>query len=423
MTPYWPARLADADNIRAFYPGVGWKKSLNSTGDDGRVVFAGCATAVQNTLSSAMTSTNLLLLTGAGSSFCALNPNEERNAPGMTDLWTAVEEAVTTRKFNQILTILPKAKNIDRNIEKLMSLAKLYVSLFENEQSSLVAQFIQSAERAILNRVDFVTQHTNLDNHKTIIRKLARRGIRKPRTKIFTTNYDLCYEYAAQAQRFVVIDGFSNFRPPTYDQSHFSYDTVRRGAKIEAPDYIENVLHLYKLHGSIDWRRTKNRVIRSKSEDDGDPVLIYPRDTKYQEAFEPPYLDMMAAFQSALREPDSALIISGFGFNDDHLSKPILSALEANLSLRIIICDVTFIRDDALHDGPDIIPVNTPPRTTNQYFETFRKLAELGDSRIALLSGRFEDLCAAIPDIASRTEREVHMERFETLLASRESEQ
>jgi hypothetical protein len=127
------------------------------------------------------------------------------------------------------------------------------------------------------------------------VRKIARRGIRKPRAKLFTTNYDLCFETAAQGQQFVVIDGFSHSHPQVYDRAHFGYDIVRRVGDQDAPDYIENVFHLYKLHGSIDWRRDGSVIRRSRDDKHGAPVLIYPRDSKYQQAFEPPYLDMMGS--------------------------------------------------------------------------------------------------------------------------------
>jgi hypothetical protein len=52
--------------------------------------------------------------------------------------------------------------------------------------------------------------------HESVLRKLARRGSRKPRAKVFTSNYDLCFEYAARRQRFVIVDGFSHAARPVY---------------------------------------------------------------------------------------------------------------------------------------------------------------------------------------------------------------
>jgi hypothetical protein len=140
-------------------------------------------------------------------------------------------------------------------------------------------------------------------------------------------------EIAARRHRFTIIDGFSHALDQVYDRAHFDHDIVRREQGKDSPDYVENVFHPYKLHGSIDWRRINNEIVRSR-DSKGDPVLIYPRSSKYQESFEAPYLDMIGALQAALREPDTAVIVSGFGFHDDHLSRPLLSAVESNMSLR-----------------------------------------------------------------------------------------
>jgi hypothetical protein len=144
-------------------------------------------------------------------------------------------------------------------------------------------------------------------------------------------------------------------------------------------------------------------------------VLIYPRDSKYQEAFDVPYLDMMGALQMSLREPDTALIVSGFGFNDDHISNPILAALEANMSLKLIICDVAFLDDHSLAGNNKIVSLTAPMRVDNSYFKILRRLADSGDKRITLINGRFEDLVDAIPDLVAQTERERHAERMRKL--------
>ncbi|MFM9973795.1 MAG: hypothetical protein ACKVON_04380, partial [Beijerinckiaceae bacterium] len=198
-----------------------------------------------------------------------------------------------------------------------------------------------------------------------------------------------------------------------------SFDIVRRDANKDAPDYIPNVFHLYKLHGSTDWRRIGTDVVRSRDNDQGKPVLIYPRSSKYQEAFDPPYLDMMGAFQASLREPDTSLVIAGFGFNDDHVSRPIISALETNLSLRLIICDPSFIpsendlRGVAPAPAAHAIADGGPHR--NGFLEKIKTLAAAGDQRVHLINGRFEDLADGLPDLIGETDRERHIERVKVL--------
>jgi hypothetical protein len=142
-------------------------------------------------------------------------------------------------------------------------------------------------------------------------------------------------------------------------------------------------------------------------------VLIYPRETKYQEAFEPPYLDMMGAFQGGLREPDTALIVSGYGFNDDHICQPIIAAVEANMSLKVIICDIAFLNDASLANDPQVVPQDAPMRTAgNPYFTRLKDLVLAGDERLHLINGRFEDLTQALPDLIAATERERHADRL-----------
>ena len=158
----------------------------------------------------------------------------------------------------------------------------------------------------------------------------------------------------------------------------------------------------YKLHGSVDWRRQSDGVvIRSQTATSNDlrPVLIFPRSTKYQEAFETPYLDMFAALQEALREPDTTLIVSGFGFADDHISAPIWSAIETNLSLRVMLCDRGFVPQERL-DALDPQVIDLELETQRPYQRKIIKLVQEGDSRITVLNGRFEDLAHALPEIS-----------------------
>jgi hypothetical protein len=68
-----------------------------------------------------------------------------------------------------------------------------------------------------------------------VIQKVGRRGIRKPRTRFFTTNYDLCFEEAARCHRFTIIDGFSHALDQVYDRAHFDHDIVRREQGKDSP--------------------------------------------------------------------------------------------------------------------------------------------------------------------------------------------
>jgi hypothetical protein len=410
---YWDKRAAAKQNLRMFEPPKLWRRYADEMDGDS-IKVRGCAQTLDTALNNGLNSTNLIVLTGAGASFSIKNPKSKKTAPSWSDLWAAVKENVGEAKFNAIIAKIPRGNSIN-NIEKLLTQCKLFVALYGSNEGDgkEIGEFLPQAEAAILARVDFVDESTEVTAHETLLRKIARRGIRKPRARIFTTNYDLCFEYAARRHRFIVIDGFSHAAPPTYDRSHFTLDIVRRGEKTEAPDYLDSVFHLYKLHGSMDWRRVTPEIIRSRGVE-GTPVLIYPRDSKYQEAFDPPFLDMMAAFQASLGEPDTTLIVAGFGFNDSHIAQPVISALETNMTFRLVVCDPAFVPEAALADDPMIVDHNDAA-VTNAFHQSLVRLGQIGDQRLLLLSGRFEDLVEAIPDLVAETERERHAARIKVL--------
>lgn len=420
---YWNETAAAKGNLRLLVPGQGWVAYYDREDTDGKVVERGSKEAIDSALINALSASNFATLTGAGASLCARNADGQPQAPSMRDLWNAVAAAVGAPTFAAVCGRFPNA-TIGENIEKLLSLCKVFLELNDaadehNQDVAAVKAFVSQAESCILTKVDFVSQSTNLAAHEAYVRKIGRRGFRKTRAKLFTTNYDLTIEEAARRLRFTVIDGFSHSLDQVYDRQHFELDIVRRDATKDAPDYIPNVFQLYKLHGSTDWRRIGFEVLRSRDNTKGKPVLIYPRSSKYQEAFEPPYLDMMGAFQAALREPDAALVVAGFGFNDDHISRPILSALESNLSMRLIICDPGFIlSENDVRGGPPEGPAHTiatgDPHT-NSFLTKIMSLADSGDPRVHLINGRFEDLAEALPDLIGETDRERHAERVKAL--------
>ncbi|MGH7025921.1 MAG: SIR2 family protein [Brevundimonas sp.] len=413
--PDWANNPADEAHLRLYVPDEGWKRYADKLSDeDGKVEASGAKRLIESAFLNALNATNLLVLTGSGSSLAAQNAAERPQPVGMGDLWTAVKTQVGVVAFDEICAMFPNAP-VNENIEKLLTLCKLFLELNQTSdgaEATAVSKFVKDAEEAILTKVDFVDAATTLDAHATVIQRIGRRGIRKPRARFFTTNYDLCFEEAARRHRFTIIDGFSHALDQTYDRGNFDFDIVRREQGKDAPDYIENVFHLYKLHGSVDWRRIDGEIYRSKGPK-GDPILIYPRSSKYQESFEAPYLDMVGALQASLREPDTALIISGFGFNDDHLSRPILAAMEANMSMRLLICDPAFLPAGELELDEHV--VDPELKTGNAYLKAFHRLAKGGDPRVHLLNGRFSDMAKALPDLVGETDRERHIARVRSL--------
>jgi hypothetical protein len=308
-----------------------WTDTQASAGDPTAVEEAKRAKQqLESILSSILLSENLIILTGLGTSLCIKDPANNSIAPTMSDLWKLVEKA--TKDFDTILNNVhhPKegAGGWKQDIEMLLSRCQMSLELQDN---AVIRAFVAAAEDIIVKSCSFLGHlpvGSGLPIHESFLRKIARRPTRLQRAKLFTTNYDLCFETAAGAAGFVIIDGFSHTNPHEFDGIHFGYDIVRRDPDSEVPSYISNVIQLLKLHGSVDWDRTANgQVLRSPNPKK--PVIIYPRNGKFESSYSQPYFEMMSRFQAALRLSNTGLLIVGFGFNDSHLVGPLNSTLRS----------------------------------------------------------------------------------------------
>jgi hypothetical protein len=384
---------------------------------------------IQRALSEVIRCQNLVVLSGLGTSLCVMDESQpaKRKAPTMPDLWERVKAAYDPADNGLWTKLLGSVRhtNTNDNIEELLSECKVAENFLRVDELKTLQDFITLAEKVIRTEVNFLTPADILPVHSAFLQRIARRSSGKGRAKIFTTNYDLCFERAAKDGRFVVIDGFSPTLPPTFDPVYFTYDIVRRGSNGDASAFIPNVFHLYKLHGSIDWERRGDDI--EKIHDTERPLLIYPRSSKYEQAFSQPYLEMMAAFQAALREPNTGLVIVGFGFNDKHIAEPILSAIRSNLGLKVVVVDPAMVRNvdvlkhaqgggdkDDLNDDNEL-KTNLGSARSNSFLKKIIQMMDQGDARLTFLNGTFEDVSREIPDMAAETDLEKHMARMRIL--------
>ncbi|WP_215219296.1 SIR2 family protein [Novilysobacter luteus] len=312
----------------------------------------------------------------------------------MSDLWRKVRdkdqasfEAIQAKVGDT--TPLGETGDIEALLSKCQLLAHLPVGVDPS-----VATFISEAEKIIADACrDFVAT-ADLSDHEHLVRVLARRPQGKPRTRIFTTNYDLCIERAAGNSGAHIVDGFGRESTPVFDGINFDIDFVRRRIESKSPEYLDGVVHLAKLHGSVDWATEDNRIVRR--EKPAAPVLIYPRSDKFELSYRQPFLEMMSQLQSALRQPNIGLLVLGFGFADAHLSEMILSAIKRNLSMKVVVA--------TLHCEQHCNDANN--WAYRPKIHLMQKLLSQGDSRIALVDATFPDLVRLVPDLGTETEED-----------------
>jgi SIR2-like domain len=156
---------------------------------------------------------------------------------------------------------------------------------------------------------------------------------------------------------------------------------------------------MYKIHGSIDWELCGSQIVKSPTP--VKPIIIYPRNTKFEASYDQPFIEMMSRFQLGLRQPNTGLLIVGFGFNDRHIWQPIMSAVRSNVNLKAVVVD------PGLAD------------TCKEPVKEIENLIRKGDSRLVLLAAGFEDLVMILPDLVASTEEERHKDRLRSIQGTR----
>lgn len=333
----------------------------------------------------------LVLLAGLGTSMSVDGPGGGQLAPSMEDLWNRAHDRVDGALWTRALEAVSWDEGTGKDIELLLSRCQMARALTGDGD---LETFIRECENEIVTACSFVTPDTPLPQHETFLRRVARRPTRLPRTQLFTTNYDLAFETAAARADFTLIDGFSHAGVPTFSGGSFDIDFAVRDREraASAVEWVPNVLHFLKLHGSVDWKAEGDRVVRFRSADP--PLIIYPRASKFEVSYQQPYLELMGRFQTALRRPDTALMIVGSGLADMHVLEPILAAVRSNVRMSVLLASPNLVDSEREH-----------VRVLKDYIKA-------GDRRLTLLGATFEDVVRVVPDLTPASEAEHHEARM-----------
>jgi hypothetical protein len=140
--------------------------------------------------------------------------------------------------------------------------------------------------------------------------------------EVFTSNYDLLMEQSLEERRVPYFDGFVG-----------SANTFFDVASMEQGNLPARWARLWKVHGSINWWRTKRGNVERRNgaaDGSGDRQMIYPSHLKYDQSRRLPYLAMLDRLRAFLANGQAVLITCGYSFADQHLNEVILQGLSGN---------------------------------------------------------------------------------------------
>lgn len=313
---------------------------------------------------------NIVILTAAGTSID--NGSDKTKCGKARDgLWEYCKNEIDAFEKN-ITDLKEKDFYKQKDIENLLSHIILHKKL--NNPDEVFSDKIITLEKKIAEACTLTLQEGA--PHKLFLDKITARKPSDSRVQLFTTNYDTLFEEAAQAGGFVVIDGFSFSRPRIFSGRYFDYDIVNRErTRLKNEDsFITKVIHLYKLHGSLNWEKQEKQI--RQTDQPAQPLIIYPASDKYESSYEQPYFEMMSRFQQALRKENVLLIVIGFGFKDKHIQNVILEAVNQNPSFQLVIVNYNSEGNIKRDDFNDFFDDNAIKRNVTIIFDTFKDFTE-----------------------------------------------
>lgn len=238
---------------------------------------------------------------------------------------------------------------------------------------------------------------SSLKSHREMLQKFS--SIRQPGQAspwVFTTNYDLAIEWAADSINLNVINGFLGIHSRKFTPQSFDLGYRNVQAKGEARFGTYNI-YLAKLHGSLTWNQYpdgqfyeiqstnawKNIEDYKSQKVDELPFTVAPSAAKYVQTVGFIYGELMRRFAEFTGRSQTVLFISGYSFGDEHINRLLRSAL-LNPTLQLVI----YVFE--LNEEGDM---NKLPRQVVDLIDT-------GSSRITIIGGSYDDFVKHLPDPA-----------------------
>lgn len=142
--------------------------------------------------------------------------------------------------------------------------------------------------------------------------------------RVFTLNYDLCVENALEKHAVSIELGFNESR-------HWE------ATRFDSNQNADTRIFLYKLHGSIDWIREKNKghILTKCDSPQDSPELIFGTTAKLSSI--DPYLFYVHEFRKySLQEPLRLIVTVGYSFSDDYINELISQAIKRNEFAKVL---------------------------------------------------------------------------------------
>jgi hypothetical protein len=238
-----------------------------------------------------------------------------------------------------------------------------------------------------------------LQHHRSVLQKLvAARQPGQAAPWVFTTNYDLAIEWAAESIDLQVVNGFLGVHGRRFSPQSFDLGYRNTQARGEARFGVYNI-YLAKLHGSLSWREDAEQVYEVQAPLAGQQIqeflddygktelglMVMPRAAKYMQTVGYVLGELFRRFSEFLSRPQTSLVVCGYGFGDEHINRLLRSAL-LNPTLQLVVYFPGFTGNAVAAALPDAL----------------KKLLSLKNPRVTVIGGganaHLDKLASQLPD-------------------------
>jgi hypothetical protein len=256
-------------------------------------------------------------------------------------------------QFRSVFALLDGLSVIDK-----AEAAKLKTAV-DTQMSAFLASLLKTESGIVVGK-DKIARQKAQAVLQSFLLSFASRAASRERLHVFTTNYDRLIEHGCDLAGLRIIDRFVGALNPIFRASRVEVDVHYNPPGIRGePRFMEGVVRLTKLHGSLDWHFDKDeRRIHRKGIPFGAPadhtdmpktpvdtVMIYPNPAKDVETTLYPYAELFRDFAAAVCRPNAIVVTYGYGFGDDHVNRVLLDMLTIP-STHLVI--VAYEADDRL---------------------------------------------------------------------------
>lgn len=246
--------------------------------------------------------------------------------PGMRELAEHLLENLREKYVNDAAWVVIAAR-----LEKGIDLESAMTNLPSNVSECLADDIVTETWK-LINTVDLQRGLESLEEKQSSFSRLLKflYNTSSAVINIITTNYDRFIEYSCDQAGLPVTDGFSG-----YCFKRFLIDNYG----------IRQIVNLIKVHGSLDYFKTKDgetcSIPLQQSVPDGYlPDIITPGSEKYRHVLRGIHRDLLQQADTYLKQAHAYLCI-GYGFNDEQIQEKLLAGLKKGKPILVVTKNIS----------------------------------------------------------------------------------